>query len=107
MHTYCLARNLPTLLTTQLRSLGVVVCQFIGDKTLQYSLFDNRMKHDVLRKAMYNIKDKYGKNSVRKGGELLQPKVMRDAIGFGSVKDMSITDDGDIKNKYMLEEEDW
>ena len=39
---------------------------------------------------MYNIKDRYGKNTVRKGSELFDPHVMKDAIGFGSVKDMVV-----------------
>jgi len=107
MQAHINERNLQTLFTANLQSMGVVVYQFMKDTTLQYSLFDNRIKHDVLRKAMYNIKDKYGKNSVRKGGELVQPKVMRDAIGFGSVKDMNMTEDGEVRNPYVLEEEDW
>jgi len=96
-----------TLFTNKLQSMGIAITSFLPDTALQYSLFDNRIKHDVLRKAMYNIKDKYGKNAVRKGSELIQPKVMKDAIGFGSVRDLGIKEDGDIGNKYMLEEDDW
>jgi DNA polymerase IV len=100
-------QRVPTLLNNTVQQIGVVVQSFVSDKVLQYSLFDNRIKHDVLRKAMYNIKDKYGKNIVRKGSEVTQPHVMRDAIGFGSIKDMGMNNDGDILNKYVLEEEDW
>jgi DNA polymerase IV len=55
--------------------------------------------------VMYNIKDRYGKNVIRKGAELYDAKVMKDAIGFGSVKDM-IVEDGEVRNKYLLEEEE-
>jgi DNA polymerase-4 len=88
------------LLSDQVRNLGVAIQNFRSDTIMQYSLFDNRIRHDTLRKAMYNIKDKYGKDTIRKAAELFEPKVMRDAIGFGSIKDMI---DGDNFNKFALE----
>jgi DNA polymerase-4 len=99
------SRGIPTLFTQQVRSMGVTVGSFVDGKVLQYSLFDNRLKKDLLRKTMYNIKDKYGKNTVRKGSELFIPDIMKDAIGFGSVKDM-LVEEGVIKNKYLLEEDE-
>jgi DNA polymerase-4 len=99
------SRRIETVFSNNTQSLGVAIHSFVSDKVLQYSLFDNRLRKDVLRKAMYNIKDKYGKNIVRKGSELFEPKVMKDAIGFGSVKDLA-ADSGTIKNKYLLEEDD-
>ncbi len=94
-----------TMFNKNTQSLGVAIGSFMSGGNLQYSLFDNRMKQDVVRKAMYNIKDKYGRNIVRKGVEMLDPYVMKDAIGFGSVKDMGNGIDGEIVNKYMLEED--
>jgi DNA polymerase-4 len=98
------SRGVETIFTNKTQSLGIAIQGFVSDKVLQYSLFDNRMKKDLVRKAMYNIKDKYGKNIVRKGSELFTPNVMKDAIGFGSVRDMS-NDMGEVRNKYMLEED--
>lgn len=46
---------------------------------------------------MYDIKDRFGRDKVRKASETIQPDVMRDAIGFGSVKDLE-------GNNYLLEE---
>ena len=89
-----------------IRSMGVVVFNFVDAKYLQYSLFDNRMQKDILRKAVYNLKDRYGKNIVRKACETIEDGHLRDAIGFGSVKDIyqgSMLETG--FNKYMLEEE--
>ncbi len=93
------------LFNNKTQNIGVSIQTFVSDQVLQYSLFDNRIRHDVLRKVMYNIKDKYGKNSVRKGCELFDPHVMKDAIGFGSVKDM-IMEQGEVRNKYLLEEDE-
>jgi DNA polymerase-4 len=96
------ARNVETIFSSKVQSMGVGIQHFVSDKVLQYSLFDNRLKRDILRKTMYNIKDKYGKNLVRKGSELFTPNVLKDAIGFGSVKDM-VVKNGEVKNKYLLE----
>lgn len=93
-------------------SMGVGVQGFVLGGNLQYSLFDNRIMQDKVRKVMYYIKDKYGKNTVRKGAELFNPHVMRDAIGFGSVKDMVMLRDDDtgdeyVRNQYLLEDDDY
>lgn len=95
-------RSIETMFTNQVAQMGVAIQKFSTDSCVQYSLFDNRIRHDVLRKAMYNIKDTYGKNIIRKASELFEPKVMRDAIGFGSIKDMY---DNNF-NQYAIEEED-
>jgi DNA polymerase IV len=105
MHEYEGSRNLPTLLTPQTMNLGVGIQSFVNGKVMQYSLFDNRIKKDTVRKVMYQIKDSYEqKDIVRKGCELILPNVMKDAIGFGSVKDMLVKD-GEVKNKFLLEED--
>ena len=82
--------------------IGVNITNFIHGARIQYSLFENRMKQDTARKAMYNIKDRFGKNMVRKASETIEPHAMKDAIGFGSVKDLY---EGDHFNKYLLEED--
>ena len=101
MHEFEKSHNVTTLFSSKLLNIGVSIQNFVSDAVLQYSLFDNRIKHDVLRKAMYNIKDQYGKNMVRKAAELFEPNVMRDAIGFGSVKDMY----ANSFNQFALEED--
>lgn len=99
------SRNLDTIFTEKTTNLTVAIQSFVKDNVMQYSLFDNRIKKDVVRKTMYNIKDRYGKNTVRKGSEMFNPHVMKDAIGFGSVKDMLVKE-GEVKNKFLLEEDD-
>jgi len=101
------SRNLETIFTSKVLSMGIAIQQFVKGDVLQYSLFDNKIKKDIVRKTMYNIKDRYGKNTVRKGSELFNPHVVHDAIGFGSVRDMGLGKDGEIRNKYLLEEDDY
>lgn len=91
------------LLSNKTQHMVVVVSNFVIDKFMQYGLFDNRMRQDKARKAMYVIKDKYGRDIVRRASETVAPDVMRDAIGFGSVKDLY--DGGQTRlNEYLLQE---
>lgn len=99
------------MFNSQTRHLGVVVSNFIKAEHVSYTLFDNKMKHDKLRRVLYGIKDRFGKDLVRKACETVAPNEYKDAIGFGSVKDMygSLVDnDGntykEVINKYLLEE---
>lgn len=95
------------LFSTDIQRMGVVVSSFVKDTHLQYSLFDNTLQKNLLRKTVYQIKDRFGKNSVRKASEVLQTGTMRDAIGFGSVKDL-YKHDIELENgfnKYLLEED--
>ncbi|MEZ5047711.1 MAG: DNA polymerase IV [Chitinophagaceae bacterium] len=77
-----------TIFTPQLRSIGVAVNQFIPDSNIQYELFDNQLRKNQLRKTVYSIKDKFGKDKLIKAVELRDEEVVKDVIGFGSVKDM-------------------
>lgn len=106
MKEYEESRSMPTLLTNKVQNLGVTVMDFVDAKYMQYGLFDNQMKQDIVRKVIYQMKDKYDKkNIIRKGSELLLPNIMKDAIGFGSVKDL-VGNNGDVVNKHMLEEDE-
>jgi DNA polymerase IV len=103
---YIVARGLATLFTEKVTNITVAIHSFVKEGVMQYSLFDNRMKQDKVRKVMYQIKDHFDqKNVVRRGSELFSPYVMKDAIGFGSVRDMMVDKEGKVKNKFMLEED--
>ena len=77
-----------TIFTPELRTIGVLVNHFITDKNIQYELFDNNIKRDFLRKTVYEIKDKFGNAKIIKAVEMREKDIVRDIIGFGSVKDM-------------------
>ncbi len=101
------ARGSDAILNPRVTNLTVAVQSFIKSTVMQYSLFDNRLKRDLVRKVMYDIKDMYEqKNVVRKGSELFNPHVMKDAVGFGSVRDLGNNAKGEVTNKHMLEEDE-
>jgi DNA polymerase-4 len=100
------SRKIATVFTPNTTNIGVAISSFMNGQVMQYNLFDNRIKKDTVRRVMYQIKDHFEqKNIVRKGFELYMPNVMKDAIGFGSVRDMAVKEK-EVKNKYMLEEEE-
>jgi|GEM_PF-238951 len=106
MTEYEQSRGMTTLLTANTTNLTVAIQGFIKSSVMQYSLFDNRMKKDQLRKVVYEIKDRFDqKNIVRKGAEMFSPYVMKDAVGFGSVRDMGVNAEGKVRNRFMLEED--
>lgn len=72
----------------ELRTIGVLINNFITDKNMQYELFDNNIRRDHLRRTVYDIKDKYGSAKIIKAVEMREKDIVRDIIGFGSVKDM-------------------
>lgn len=88
------------LLNSKVQHMLVSIAGFMSAQHIQYTLFDNRIRQDKARKIMYAIKDDYGKNSVRRAAEIIQHDVMRDAIGFGSVKDLY---QGTNFNHYLME----
>lgn len=91
------------IMRREMSYMGIMVGDFIKESHLQYSLFGSCMQKDKLRKIMYTIKDKYGKNIVRKASETILPGQMKDAIGFGSVKDMYQSEAETGFNKFLLE----
>ena len=99
------SRGLATIFNDKTTNITVAIQGFMKGNVMQYSLFDNRIKKDTVRKVMYQIKDHFEqKDIVRKGCELFSPDVMKDAIGFGSVRDMGLDKQGEVKNKFLLEE---
>ena len=105
IHEFERQRHCDPLINKGIKQMGITIMDFVREDHLQYSLFDNRMKQDKLRKVMYSIKDKYGKYTVRKASEVIDKSGMKDAIGFGSIKDLYETD-GQQLNQFLLEETD-
>jgi DNA polymerase-4 len=99
------------LFNNKVQHIGVSIADFVRADRVEYGLFENKLQEDTARKVLYEIKDVYGKNIVRKASEIVNPHEMRDAIGFGSVKDLYINADalseGDERetNKYLLEDD--
>ncbi len=74
------------VINTQMNMMGVNVFNFIPACALQYDMFENNVQQHHLRKTMYDIKKKFGNDSILKAAELQEVEVYKDAIGFGSVK---------------------
>lgn len=95
------------LFNNNVQGMGVSIGNFVKGERIQYGLFDNKINQDKARAVLYEIKDMYNKNIVRKASETVQPHEMRDAIGFGSVKDLYIADGVTDRstNQYLLEDD--
>lgn len=76
------------VINSNVRSLGVQVSHFIPQEAVQLHLFENRLRKDTLRKVVYDIKNKFGTTVIQKAAELSETHILKDAIGFGSVKDL-------------------
>lgn len=94
------------LFNNKVQGMGVSIANFVKGERIQYGLFDNKINQDKARAVLYEIKDKYNKNIVRKASETVSAHEMRDAIGFGSVKDLYVgTDPTRQTNQYLLEDD--
>ncbi|MES2622138.1 MAG: hypothetical protein V4615_14910 [Bacteroidota bacterium] len=69
--------------------MSIWVAGFVQSGLQQYSMFESTFRKDKLRKSVYNIRDKFGFEKVQTAAELLDKPVMKDVIGFGSIKDLS------------------
>lgn len=74
------------VINANLVMMGVNVFNFVPACALQYDMFENNVQQHHLRKTMYDIKKKFGNDSIIKAAELQEVEVYKDAIGFGSVK---------------------
>lgn len=81
------------LLNPDLRALCVYVSDFIPEDQLQYHLFEDEVKNGKLRRLQFDINQRYGSHTLIRATELSHGRVLRDAIGFGSVKDLTALDD--------------
>ena len=68
--------------------MGITVTGFVPDEMVQFSLFEDNVRKNNLRKVVYDVKDKYGSDKLMRAIELKNEEVLKDAIGFGSVKDL-------------------
>lgn len=78
------------LLNNNLISIGVTIGRLVQDDVVQYELFGKDVQKNYLRKIVYDIKDKYGNDIIMKAIELKDESVLKDVIGFGSIKDMHL-----------------
>lgn len=85
-------RHCESVINHGLTQMGVMVCHFVPAEVIQCDLFEDNVREHRLRQVVYDIKERYGRDKLLKAAELQDEPVMRDVIGFGSVKDL-IDDD--------------
>ena len=76
------------IFTTDVRSIGVNITNFIKDPDVHPNLFEDNTRKDTLRKTVYEIKNKFGDIKLLRATELSDNMIVKDVIGFGSVKDL-------------------
>lgn len=81
------------IINNQLTSMGVTVSNFIASELLNLNLFEDTIKTNNLRKVVYDIKNKFGKDKVMKAAEMGDEQILKDVIGFGSIKDFYVDEE--------------
>lgn len=76
------------IFTTDVRSLGITVTNFVKREDVQPNLFEDRSRQNKLRETVYQIKNRFGDIKLLRGVELTENMIVKDVIGFGSVKDL-------------------
>jgi DNA polymerase IV len=87
MEAFESAQHCEPVINKNMTSMSVTVSDFIPADAVQYSLFENNISRDHLRKVVYNIKDKFGTDKILRAKEM-QDGSVKDIIGFGSIKDL-------------------
>lgn len=77
------------VMNSDLGRMSIWVSDFVQEGLQQYSMFENYQRNDKLRRAVYNVRDKFGFEKIQSAAELLDKPVMKDVIGFGSIKDLA------------------
>ena len=88
IEAFCEMHNLPYLLNENVTRISINVLNFSEQQLFQHELFGDNNKRDRLRKTVYGIKEKQGKDSIMKAEEMMDEVIYKDIIGFGSIKDL-------------------
>jgi DNA polymerase-4 len=69
--------------------MTVWVSSFVDSEMIQYSLFESNVRNNTVRKTIYSIKNKFGFEKIQRAAEITETPVLKDVIGFGSIKDIT------------------
>jgi DNA polymerase-4 len=86
------------LINNQLAAMGVTVSHFVHADMINLNLFEDAVKDKNLRSVVYDIKNKFGKDKLMKAAEIGDERVLKDVIGFGSIKDFYV--DGEFDANF-------
>lgn len=80
------------VMNTNIDSMRVAVTNFVNNGNMLYSLFEDMEQKETALKTMHEIKNKFGSDKLIRAVEMTDGKVIKDVIGFGSVKDLTELD---------------
>ena len=84
------ANQCENIVNKQMTSIAVVVTNFIDSELINLNLFEDTIKTGNLRKTVYDIKNRFGKDKIMKAAEMGDEQILKDVIGFGSIKDFYV-----------------
>jgi DNA polymerase-4 len=84
--------NSAPVLNTKITQMRVAVTNFVNNGNMLYSLFEDMDRKETAFRTMHEIKDKFGSDKLVRAVEMTDGKVIKDVIGFGSVKDLTDLD---------------
>lgn len=88
LHKFQAAHHCEPVLNEYLKSMCVVVYQFIASDAVPLHLFEDNSRKNKLRQTLYDLKTKFGADKLVRASELRDDPAYRDVIGFGNIKDL-------------------
>ncbi len=88
IHQFETKHHTKPVFTTDIRSIGITITNFMKSQDVHPNLFEDTSRKDQLRKTVYEIKNKFGDIKLLRATELSENMIVKDVIGFGSVKDL-------------------
>jgi DNA polymerase-4 len=86
------------IINHELSAIGITVSRFVHADMINLNLFEDTVKDKNLRTVVYDIKNRFGKDKLMKAAEVGDERVLKDVIGFGSIKDFYV--DGEFDANY-------
>ncbi|GAB3328742.1 DNA polymerase IV [Larkinella ripae] len=76
------------VLNPSIRSMSVSVFHFMASQLVPFRLCEDNTRKNTLRKTLYEVKERFGRDKLIRATELRDNPVFREVIGFGSIKDL-------------------
>lgn len=80
------------IFTGEISAMRAAVGDFMNTGEMNYSLFDDIDQQEKARKTLYRLKKQFGSEKLMRASEVHDGYVVKDVIGFGSVKDLTEAD---------------
>ena len=88
MRLFELEHSCEPIINHQTTRMCVFTTELNNSGPVQYSMFGSNLRKDNLRKTVYELKNKFGFEKIFRAAEMTDTPVLKDVIGFGSIKDL-------------------